>query len=167
MKDVFDLLCSKLQVYAGFVQSPEFSRKCWNLPSNFPDLKKVWKMEIKYGKIVKSLEFFFLYSKLQQVLIRSEILSVLVKSYSILPVRSRHTMQKALFLHFLCLYWSPKASDNLESGKRNYCFVEKSGKSLEFWIQKSGRILYIFYRSNFISGLFWLNQGWFSISSVS
>ena len=88
MKDVFDLLCSKLQVYAGFVQSLEFSRKCSNLPSNFPDLKKVWKMEIKYGKIVKSLEFFFLYSKLQQVLIRSEMLSVLVKSYSILPVRS-------------------------------------------------------------------------------
>ena len=63
MKDVFDLSCSKLQVYAGFVQSLEFLRKCWNLPSNFPDLEKVWKMEIKYGKIVKSLEVFFLVFK--------------------------------------------------------------------------------------------------------
>ena len=24
--------------------------------------------------------------------------------------------------------------DNLESGKRSYCFGKKSGKSLEFWI---------------------------------
>ena len=53
------------------------------------------------------MSFFFLYSKLQQVLIGREIFSVLVKSYSILPVHSQHTMQKALFLHFLCLYWSP------------------------------------------------------------
>ena len=154
MKDVFDLLCSKLQVYAGLVQGLEFLKKFWNLSSNFPELEKVWKMEIKSGKMVKSV-FFFVYSKLQQVLIRSEMFSVLVKYYSILPVR------------FLCLYWSPKVSDNLESGKRNYCFGEKSGKSLEFWIQKSEQILYVFYRSNFISGLFWLNQGWFSISNVS
>ena len=27
--------------------------------------------------------------------------------------------------------------DNLESGKRNYCFGKTSGKSLEFWIQKN------------------------------
>ena len=32
--------------------------------------------------------------------------------------------------------------DNLESEKRNYCFAKKkSGKSLEFWIQKSVRTL--------------------------
>ena len=30
---------------------------------------------------------------------------------------------------------------NLESGKRTYCFGKKSGKSLEFWIQKSVRTL--------------------------
>ena len=29
--------------------------------------------------------------------------------------------------------------DNLESGKRNNCFGKKSGKSLEFWTQKSVR----------------------------
>ena len=39
--------------------------KSWHLPSNFPDLEKVWEIEIKTGKMVKSLEFF---SELQQVL---------------------------------------------------------------------------------------------------
>ena len=33
--------------------------------------------------------------------------------------------------------------DNLESGKRNYSFGKKSGKSLEFWIKKSVQALYI------------------------
>ena len=86
MKDVFDLLCSKLQVYAGFVQSLEFSRKCSNLPSNFPDLKKVWKMEIKYGKIVKSLEFFLTF------------FFVLVKSFSVSSIHLQGLIKKALFL---------------------------------------------------------------------
>ena len=31
--------------------------------------------------------------------------------------------------------------DDLELGKRNYCFEKRSGKSLEFWIQKSVRSL--------------------------
>ena len=55
-----------------------------------------------------------------------EIFFVLVKSFSILPVRLQRIVKKALFLRF------SKVSvedlfDNLESGKRNYCF----GKSLE------------------------------------
>ena len=29
------------------------------MPSKFPDLDKVWKMEMKSGKMVKSLESFF------------------------------------------------------------------------------------------------------------
>ena len=41
-------------------------KKSWNLPSSFLNLEKVWKMEIKSGKMVKSLEFFF-FSKLQQI----------------------------------------------------------------------------------------------------
>ena len=40
-------------------------KKSWNLPSSFLNLEKVWKMEIKSGKMVKSLEFFF--SKQQQI----------------------------------------------------------------------------------------------------
>ena len=31
--------------------------------------------------------------------------------------------------------WIDHLFDSLESGKRNYCFEEKSGNSLEFWIQ--------------------------------
>ena len=42
----------------GFVQSLEFLKKCWNLPNNFPELEKVWKMETKSGK-KESLESFF------------------------------------------------------------------------------------------------------------
>ena len=37
--------------------------KVLKFASNFPDLEKVWKMETKSGKMVKSLDFF---SKLQQ-----------------------------------------------------------------------------------------------------
>ena len=34
----------------GSVKSLEFLKKCYNLPSNFLDLEKVWKTEIKSGK---------------------------------------------------------------------------------------------------------------------
>ena len=62
---------------------------------------------------------------------------MLVKSYSISPVRLQRIMEKALFLQFfLGLYYHP--FHNLESGKRNCCF----GESLEFWIQKFLRALY-------------------------
>ena len=41
------------------VQSLELLKKSLSLPSNFPDLENVWKIETKSGKMVKSLEFFF------------------------------------------------------------------------------------------------------------
>ena len=44
----------------GSYISLEFLRKHWNLPSNFPNLEKVWRMETKSGKMVKSLEFIFI-----------------------------------------------------------------------------------------------------------
>ena len=37
----------------GSVQSLEFLKKSWNLSSNFLDLEKFWKIEIKSGKMVK------------------------------------------------------------------------------------------------------------------
>ena len=40
-------------VHLGFVQSLEFLKKSWNLPKNFPDLEKVWKIEIKSWKNYK------------------------------------------------------------------------------------------------------------------
>ena len=82
----------------GFIQSLKFLKKSWNLPSNFPDLEKVWKTEKKPGKkIVKS--FFEGYNKC----FTSEIFFLLVKSYSILPVhvRLQRIIDKALFLLFL------------------------------------------------------------------
>ena len=41
-------------------------------------------------------------------------------------------MKIALFLRFLRSLLITDLLDNLESGKRNYCFGKKSGKSLEF-----------------------------------
>ena len=51
------------------------------------------------GKMVKSLEFFFLQSYIECLL--SEIVFVLVKSYSILTVCLQCILKKALFLPFL------------------------------------------------------------------
>ena len=44
-------------------------------------------------------------------------------------------MKKVLFLRFLRSLLINDLFDNLESGKRKYCFVKKSGKSPEyiFW----------------------------------
>jgi len=72
-------------VSPGFVQSREFLKKSWNFPSNFSDPEKVWKTEIKSGKMVKSREFF---SKLQQVLYKwifcrfGQILSNLARMFA-------------------------------------------------------------------------------------
>ena len=41
-------------------------------------------------------------------------------------------MKKALFLSFLRSLLTTDLSDNLESGKRNYCLGKRSGKSIEF-----------------------------------
>ena len=54
-------------------------------------------MEIKCGKIIKSLEFFF--SKLQKVFI-SEFCFILAKYYSISTIRLQLILKEALFLHF-------------------------------------------------------------------
>ena len=68
----------------------------------------------------------------------SDFFFVLVKSYSISPVclQPIMVMKKAfLFLRFLRSLLINDLFDNFESGKRNYCFVKKSEKSLEyiFW----------------------------------
>jgi len=66
----------------------------------FSRLEKVWKIEVKSGKMVKSLEFFSFQSYNKCFI--SEIFFVLVKSYSISPrLRLHRIMKKALFLRFL------------------------------------------------------------------
>ena len=74
---------------------------------------------------------------------------MLVKSYSISPVRLQRIVVKALFLRF-CKVSIDHLFDNLESGKKTCCF----GKSLEFWIQKSVRTLIILERVHSISTYF-------------
>ena len=101
-------------------------KKSGNLPSNFPDLEKDRNMELKSGKMVKSLDIFF----------------VLVKSYSMSSLRLQRIVKKALFLPFLEVSID-HLFDNLESGKKNYYFGKKSGKRPEFGIQKSVRTLQV------------------------
>ena len=100
---VVPLACLLSMGRKGCVQSLEFLKKSWNLPSNFPDLEKVWKM-------VKSRELFFLFYfylffKLQAttsaLLDLGEICFILVKSSSILPLPLQRIMKKALLLPFL------------------------------------------------------------------
>ena len=69
--------------------------------SNFPDLEKVWEVAIKSGKMVKSLEFFFLsYSK----------------SYSILSMRLQYIIEKS-FVPVFFKVSIDHSFDNPESGK--------------------------------------------------
>ena len=103
--------------------------------SNFTDLEKVWKIEIKSGKNGKIPECFFLFFKATTSGLKVNFF-VLFKCYSILPVRLQRTMKKYLFLRLLRSLFK-----NLESEKRNYSFEKKSAKSVEFWIQKSVRTL--------------------------
>ena len=101
--------------------------------SNFPDLKKVSKMEIKSEKIVKKscIEFF---SKLQQIVLYKWHVFVLVKSYLISPVCLQPIMKKSCSCVFLRSLLITDLFYNLdESGKRDYCFGKKSGKVLNLF----------------------------------
>ena len=70
------------------------------------------------------------------------LFSVLVKSYSISPVRLQRIMKKALFLHCFKVFIDHLFNTYLfESGKRNYCFGKVWEKS-ELWIQKSLQTLW-------------------------
>ena len=69
--------------------------------------------------MVKSLHFFFFKAS------ANAFFFVLVKSYSISPVRLKRIIQKALFLRFFKVSIA-HLFDNPEPGKRKYCFGEKS-----------------------------------------
>ena len=67
-------------------------------------------------------------------------------------IQSRPYVCSALRERLCCCFFKVSVYhlfDNLESGKRNDCFGKKSGKSLEFWIQKSVGTLYIVIKSKF------------------
>ena len=111
-------------------------KKSWNVLSNFSEPEKGLENGDKVWKNSRKSLIFF--SKLQQLVLYKWFFFVLVKSYSISPVclQPIMVMKKAfLFLRFLRCLLINDLFDNFESGKRNYCFVKKSGKSLEyiFW----------------------------------
>ena len=45
-------LLLSIKCLRGSCESHEFLKKSWNLHSNFPELEKVWKIEVKSGKMV-------------------------------------------------------------------------------------------------------------------
>ena len=77
-----------------FVQSLKFLKT--SLPSNFPDLEKVWKMEIKSVKMVKSCNKCFI-----SVVVVVFFFFVLVKSYSISPIRLQCIFLRSLLITYL------------------------------------------------------------------
>ena len=109
-----------------FVQSLEFLKKSWKMLSNFPGLEKVWKIEM-----VKSLEFFFTATTSRLYVFNFFwFWSNLIRFHSYVCSAPR---KKVLFLR--CV---DHLFDNLESGKRNYCF----GKSLEKVLNFGSQNLY-------------------------
>ena len=67
-------LLLSIKCLRGSCESHEFLKKSWNLQSNFPELEKVWKIEVKSGKMVIFifirgilLNQSFFFPKLQQV----------------------------------------------------------------------------------------------------
>ena len=124
--------------YSGFVHSLEFLKKSWNFPSNFPELEKVWKMEIKSLKNGKKSWVFFLFFQSYNKDFRSYIISFWSNLFNLARLFATHhenSFAPALSIEHLF--------GNLVSKNRNFCFGIKSGKSLEFWIPKSVRTLVI------------------------
>ena len=96
-------------------------------------------MEIKSGKMVKNPEFFFFFffkataRALEVILFRfGQILFNLARLFA---THHENSFAPALSIDHLF--------GNLVSENRNFCFGIKSGKSLEFWIPKSVRTLFV------------------------
>ena len=104
----------------GSVQSLEFLKKSWNLPCNFLDLEKVWKIEIKSSKKIK---FFF----------QATTSALQVKFFSCWSNHFQSCLyvgRASLIKLCSCSYFKVSIAhlfDKCESEKRSYCF----GKSLE------------------------------------
>lgn len=90
------------------------------------------------GKMVKSLDIFFKATASASLV---ELFFVLGKSYAMSPLSLRRIMIIALFVPFLEVSID-NLFDNLDSGKI-IILEKKSGKRLEFWVQKSARTLQV------------------------
>ena len=121
---------------SGFIQ---FLNYC--LPSNFPNLEKDWKMEIKSGQMVKRIEFFFFFKATTSALEVNFCFSFWSNLIQSRPFVCSVPEKKLCFFVFKVSI--DHLFDNLESEKRNSCFGKKSGKRLGCWIQKSARTLVV------------------------
>ena len=124
-------------VASGFVQSLEFLKKSWNSPNNFQDLEKVWRIETKSGKNGKKPWVFFLFFLQSYNKCLSDFSLRLGQTICL-----QRTTKKSLFLRFLrSLLITYLITVSLE--------ILLSGKSLEFWIQRSVRTLWLLILKNF------------------
>ena len=110
--NLFGRICMVL--FAEFIQSLEFLKKSWNLSSNFLDLEKVYKIEMKSAKIgKKSWGFHF-----------CQILFNLAHMFAVHHEKSNVSSFLKVSIDNLF--------DNRESGKRNNCFGKRSRKVVNF-----------------------------------
>ena len=130
---------------AGFVQSLEFLKKSLEIcPAIFQTCKKVWKMERKSGKMVKSVEFFFFFFfKASNKFLISEFFFISVNLIQSRPYVCSASWKNLCFLSFLMSPLITYLIINLILIMIIYVdhFGKKSGRSLEFWIQKYVRTL--------------------------
>ena len=112
--------------------SLEFLHKSWNLRSNFTDLEKVWKIEIKSWKNGKIPVFFFQsYNKW----FKSVFFLFCSNVIQSCPYVCSAPWKTLVFLRFLRSLFK-----NL-SLEKEITVLKKSLESVEFWVQKSVRTL--------------------------
>ena len=90
--------------------------------------------------MVKSLEVFFFKAK-------TSALEVIFLSFGQIVFDLTHLFAAHHENSFVPAFFKVSIDhlcDNLESGKRNYCFQKNYRKSLEFWIQKSVQTLLLY-----------------------
>ena len=127
-----------------YVQGSYIEFWSWILEKVFKFAQQFSKAWIKPGKYRSSLErigkksWFFFSWKLHQVLDKWNCFHF----GHILNVWSQWILKRSFVPAFSKVYIE-HLFDNPESGKRNYCFGKRSGKNLEFSVQKSLRTLHV------------------------
>ena len=126
---LFFCFCFCLFVFFLCEEVCTISKKSWNFPGNFPYPEKVWKIELKSWK--KSWLFF-----------KATTIASQVNFFRVVQIffNLACTLWKKLCSFVPAFFFFPQVSidhlfDNLERGKKIYCFGKKTGKSLEFWIK--------------------------------
>ena len=109
---------------------------------------KTLKMEIKSEKMLKSFEFFFVDVFFKATSALQVNFFVFIKSYSIRAYFAAHHGKSFVPAFFKVSIDHP--FNKFESGKRNFFFSKKNGKTLELCVQKSLRTLIVNHESSVI-----------------